>query len=292
MRKLEMPGFSATELYDESVAGLSDAGLRAKFQTSRPHVVAAFDNFDKESITQTWCNLPKAAHGNPEAIIVGELSKAELVTLYDNGVVKSRGKPRRIYDQIKLSAHNECPYCGGIGEMGEEGELGTTDHFLPKARFPAYSVLPLNLVPACQVCNKGMGSNFPTDPNLQPLHPYLDEAHFFDEKWTTASVREEDPIVLDFDVNPPEGWSEKDRQRVKQHFKDCNLKNRYRSRVWQELAPLISQRNISLRSLSPNHFRGHLLVIAEEPGLPINGWKRTLYCALAASEWFCEMEFN
>lgn len=286
MRKLEMPAFAATELYDESVADLSDVGLRTKFQANRPVIAAAFNAFDNESISKTWCNLPKAAHGHPKAIILGNLFKAELVFLYDEGVVRSSGRSRQIYDELKLAAHEECPYCGGVGE------LGTLDHYLPKARFPAYSVLPQNLVPACSVCNSGMGSNFPTDPNLQPLHPYLDEAHFFDEKWTNASVREEDPIVVDFDVDPPECWSEKDRQRVKQHFEVCDLKNRYRVQVWPELAPLISQRKTSLRSLSPDDFRDHLLVIAQEPALPINGWKRTLYCALAGSAWFYEMDFN
>ena len=292
MRKLELPAFGETELYDESVSSLSDAQLRSKFQTNRSHVVAAFNDFAEESATRTWCNLPRAEHGQDNAIIVGNLTKGELVSLYDKGVVRSEGRPRKIYDQIKLSAHGECPYCGGIGDMGQRGELGTTDHFLPKSRFPVYSVLPANLVPACQVCNKGMGSNFPTNPNLQPLHPYLDDAHFFEEKWTTASVREEDPIVVDFDVDPPGSWSAKDRQRVLKHFVDCNLQSRYRSRVYNEVAPLIEQRNTSLKSLSADDFRFHLSVIASMPELPINGWKRTLYYALAASAWFCAKDFT
>lgn len=286
MRKLDVPGIAATELYDESVAGLSDAVLRAKFVANRPEFVTAIAAFDHESITQTWCNLPKAAHGNPDAIVLGNLSKSELVGLYNDGVVKSTGRPRKIYDDLKLAARDECPYCGGVGE------LGTLDHYLPKARFPSYSVLPLNLVPACGVCNTGMGSNFPTNPNLQPLHPYLDDDHFFSEKWTTAIIRNEEPIVVDFDVAPPDHWSEKDRARVIQHFSDCDLKNRYRKRVWQELAPLISQRRTTLSSLSAEEFRIHLLVIADEPALPVNGWKRTLYFSLANAEWFCEKEFE
>lgn len=291
MRSLPAPPYAAMHLYDLSVAGLSDPALKAKFIADRAYVEAAFDAFDNETISKTWCNLPRAAHGNPGAIIFGGLSKAELVSLYDDGVVKSRGEPRTIYDKIKLAARDECPYCGGIGEMGLEGELGTADHYLPKARFPAYSILALNLVPACYVCNKGMGSSFPTDPNLQPIHPYLDDAHFFTEKWTTATVREEEPVVVDFDVAPPAHWPDKDRYRVRQHFADCKLGNRYRSRVSQEIVPLVSQRKTTLQTLGPEQFRDHLLTVANEAGLPINGWKRTLYCALAASDWFCERDF-
>lgn len=289
MKKLTAPNCRPTTyLYDESVAGLSNEALRVKFEENRPQIVEAFDAFDNESGARTWCHLPRAAHGQPNAIIVGNLSKAELAWLYDYGVVRSNGAPRKIYDQIKLSAYDECPYCG----VGELGVVGTVDHFLPKALFPSYSVLPLNLVPACQVCNKCMGSGFPTEPNRQPLHPYLDNDHFFYEKWTTGTLRQEEPLVVDFDVDPPDGWPAIDRERVTQHFKVCKLKERYRSRVWSDLSPLISQRKTTLKELSADDFRDHLLVIANEPNLPINGWKRTLYFALANSAWFCEREFN
>ncbi len=292
MKRLDAPAYASMDLYDESVAGLTDEAIKVKFLHNRPTVLEAYQRFDEESVTKTWCNLPRAAHGKPEAIVLGALSKKELVSLYDDGVVKSKGKSRKIYDQIKLAAHDECPYCGGMGEMGEDGELGTADHFLPKAYFPTYAVLPLNLVPACGVCNKGMGGSFPTDENLQPLNPYLDEDQFFLEKWTSASIRHEVPLVVDFEARPPVGWPEKDQQRVKAHFKACKLETRYRSRAWTELTPLISQRKSTLSKFSSEQFREHLLVIANEPNLPINGWKRTLYSALAASQWFCEADFT
>jgi 5-methylcytosine-specific restriction endonuclease McrA len=291
MRRLDVPPFASTDLYDISVSELANAELRAKFEANRPTVVEAFQLFDENSLTKTWCNLPRAAHGQSDAMIVGTLSKGELVALYDEGVVKSHGESRRIYDQIKVSARDECPYCGGVGEMGEEGELGTADHFLPKAYFPTYSVIPANLVPACQVCNKGMGASFPTDENLQPLHPYLDEDYFFNTKWLFASVRPGDPLVVDYSVNPPVEWPEKDRLRVAAHFKACKLESRYRSRVWSEISPLISQRSSSLRILSSVQFQEHLIVTANEPRLPINGWKRVLFSGLANSGWFCENAF-
>ncbi len=263
MKRLDLPAYESAVLFDTSVAGLADEALRNKFEANRPKVVEAFQLYNESSQTRTWCNLPRAAHGQPDAIVVGTLTKGELVSLYSEGVVKSRGEPRRIYDQIMISAHDECPYCGGIGEMGEEGELGTADHFLPKAYFPAYSVMPVNLVPACRLCNEGMGASFPTDENLQPLHPYLDEDHFFTEKWLFGSVRPGKPLVLDCVVTPPANWPE-----------------------------LISQRQTSLRNFSPDQFREHLAVTANEPRLPINGWKRVLYSALVGSDWFCEEEFG
>lgn len=292
MRRLNVPSYPSTHLFDVSVAELSDAELRAKFQENRPRIIEAFELFDQHSISKTWCNLPRAAHGQPEAVVVGCLSKREMVSLYDEGVVKSRGEPRRIYDEIKVSAREECPYCGGVGDIGERGELATADHFLPKAYFPTYSVLPANLVPACQVCNKGIGASFPIEESLQPLHPYLDEDHFFNTQWLFASVRPGEPLIVDFSVTPPAEWAEKDRLRVFAHFEACKLRSRYRSRVWSEISPLISQRRSSLRTFDPDQFREHLQAAADEPGLPINGWKRVLYSGLACSDWFCEEEFQ
>ncbi len=98
--------------------------------------------------------------------------------------------------------------------------------------------------------------------------------------------------MVNFDVSAPVDWDYKDQRRVEQHFQDCDLKNRYRLQVWDELAPLISQRKDTLKILDINQFRGHLLITANEPALPINGWKRTLYHALAATEWFCETDFT
>ncbi|MFT8554720.1 MAG: hypothetical protein ABF697_05345 [Zymomonas mobilis] len=291
MRKLSPPAFKSIELYDASVDELADATLKTKFLSNRNHIVQAFNDFDTVTRTKTWCNLPRIGHNNQNVIIVGTLSKSELTSLYANGVVKSKGQARFIYNTIRLSAHEECPYCGGIGDIGSDGELGTADHFLPKSRFPSYSVLPLNLVPACQVCNKEMGSDFPTLPEDQPLHPYLDNDHFFTEKWTTATVRDEEPIVVDFDVKPPTNWSEQDCSRVKKHFEICLLKSRYRSRVSQELTPLISQRKTTLKSLRSSEFKNHLMAVADEPNLPINGWKRTLYYALAETDWFLSKVF-
>ncbi|WP_145397483.1 HNH endonuclease [Paracoccus sulfuroxidans] len=206
-------------------------------------------------------------------------------------MVGSRGAARKKYDEIKLLAHDECPYCGGCGELVEEEGIGTIDHFLPKARFPIFSIVPANLVPACGTCNTGMGSRFPTAPELQPLHPYFDAPHFFDEKWTTATVSEEEPVMVTFDVNPPAAWSENDRQRVVQHFKSCKLRGRYRTKVASDLSSIIAQRKTVHRDLSPEAFREVLKAVADNELLPINGWKRSLYYGLADSVWFCANNF-
>ena len=291
MRQLKFPEFSASDLFDDCVEEVSNAVLRARLVAHKPQVELEYGSYEAHSMTQTWSSLPRARYGHGDANIVGNLTKAELVGLYKTGMVKSKGAARKKYDQLKLAALDECPYCGGCGELIASEGIGTLDHFLPKARYPAFSILPINLIPACATCNTGMSSNFPTDPNLQPLHPYCDAAHFFEEKWTSLVVSEEIPVVVSFEVLIPDHWDEKDGDRVLQHFKDCKLRSRYRKQSASDLSSIIDQRRNAFRGHSPEAFRAGLLSVAGNTKLPINGWKRTLHQGLAESDWFCRFDF-
>lgn len=292
MKKLEVPTCCPSELFDECVQGISDAGLRARLIAQKALLKDANADYATRSANQTWCHLPRATHGHPEQVVIGDLTKGELVALYDQGMVGSKGAARKKYDGIKLLARDECPYCGGCGELVDEEGIGTLDHFLPKARFPVFSILPTNLVPACATCNTGMGSSFPDTPEFQPLHPYFDAPHFFEEKWTSVSVSEEDPVMVTFEVNPPVAWSALDRRRVEEHFRCCKLRGRYRTKVASDLSSLIEQRKTVHRNLGPEAFREILKTVADNEALPINGWKRSLYHGLVDSEWFCTHDFT
>lgn len=284
MKKLIVPNYHALELFDACTNELSEIERR-KFTDSRGDMEAAANDFDIHSVTQTWCSLPRARHGNKEDIVAGRLSKGNLMDLYDEGVVKSRGLPRDIYDQILVSAQNQCPYCAGIGTTR------TLDHYLPKAKFPAFSVHPQNLIPSCRDCNTDAGAGFPEEQRLQPIHPYLDKSSFFNERWIHAEVIRCEPVAIRFFANPPAHWPDVDKQRATQHFIDCKLKDRFSNQVAGELMPLILQRKSSLAIFTPDQFKAHLRVIAEDDNLLMNGWKRTLYFALCESDWFCSANF-
>ncbi|WP_146115063.1 HNH endonuclease [Malikia spinosa] len=284
MRKLTIPAFNELDLFD-ACTGEMDEVARREFTASRPQIQAAAIDFAAHSVTRTWCQLPRARHGHREEIVAGELSKGNLMDLYDEGVVKSKGRPRDIYDAILVAAQGRCPYCADIGTTR------TLDHYLPKAKFPGLSVHPHNLVPACRDCNTDAGAGFPTSQNLQPIHPYLDKECFFSERWVHAKVIRCEPVVVSFFSAPPVHWPDIDQHRAKQHFIDCNLKDRFSSQVSGELGPLILQRKSSLAVFSPAQFEAHLRIIADDVNLLLNGWKRTMYLALCESDWFCSTDF-
>ncbi|MGG5152321.1 HNH endonuclease [Alcaligenes aquatilis] len=285
MKRLTAPVFCELELFD-ACTGEMDEVAREVFTASRPYIQAAARDFSAKSATWTWCDLPRARHGYKEDIIAGDLSKGDLMDLYDKNVIKSKGRPRDIYDQILVTAQGQCPYCAGIGSAR------TLDHYLPKAKFPTLSVHPNNLVPACRDCNTDAGAGFPESQDLQPIHPYLDKDCFFLERWIHAEVIRCEPVVVRFFANPPVHWSDIDRQRARQHFTDCNLKDRFSNQVAAELSPLILQRKSSLAVFSPAQFEAHLRTVAEDATLLLNGWKRTMYLALCENDWFCSADFN
>lgn len=284
MKRLQRPAYGQLELYDQCIAEMIQPAA-SHFATNRAHIQNASGAFATASCAAAWCNLPRAAHGNGDALIAGTLTKSNLMALYSENVVKSKGRAREIYDEILVSAKGECPLCAGIGDPK------TLDHYLPKARFPSLSVLPENLVPACRDCNMDKRSAFPFEEERQPIHPYLDADHFFAEKWASAIVERTDPITVRFFANPPAHWSDKDKARVHHHFIDCDLPRRFGLKVQGEISTLIDQRKSSLRILDPDHYRHFLLDVANCDALPINGWKRTLYSALAETVWFYEADF-
>lgn len=166
----------------------------------------------------------KTTKYNP--IVFKDISRLEFIKLYEQYFV-SKDKPtaRAIYDQILASAKQKCPYCCGIGNPRN------LDHYLPKAHFPKYSILPVNLIPSCRDCNMdAKADKVITSYEKQLLHPYLDKPHFFNEQWVyvefQSSTLDENTSFF-YVVKAPDNWNELDKMRVRNHFKLCDLGVRF-----------------------------------------------------------------
>lgn len=166
----------------------------------------------------------KTTKYNP--IVFENIHRLEFIKLYETYFV-SKDKPsaRIFYDQILASARQKCPYCCGIGNPRN------LDHYLPKAHFPKYSILPVNLIPSCRDCNMdAKADTIISAYENQLLHPYLDKPHFFDDQWIHIEFNS---IVLDknttffYEVRAPDSWDNSDKLRVTNHFKACNLGVRF-----------------------------------------------------------------
>ncbi len=281
MKQLPLPAFDPIEVFLECVADVKDETLQNRYIENQGHIEEAIAVFTTEAANHTLCKLPRVPRGQNNRIVAGTLSKNDLTKLYSKYMVGSTGSARTIYDDIFVTANGKCPFCGGIGHVK------TLDHYLPKANFPLYSVLPANLVPCCRDCNTGLGATFATAPEEQTIHPYFDEDHFFSERWVVATIMQTDPVTAQFKAEPPVGWDQIDKQRAESHFQEYDLPARFSVEAAAEIAMLTDLRRTALRDMPADTFSNILRGNANSGTLPINGWKRTTYSALADVHWFC-----
>lgn len=161
MWTVPLPQLDPRQTFETCIGGMRDAELQQRFQLAAP------------LITQASLDYKVAANANllhtiPSGNGVGGVSAKEMSTLYDSRMVPMGSPGRAAYDLL-LSApkHGICPLCG-------VRPVWTLDHHLPKAHYPAYAVNPLNLVAACQDCNKAKSNKVPTSSSDETLHPYFD----------------------------------------------------------------------------------------------------------------------
>ncbi|MBX5213960.1 HNH endonuclease [Rhizobium sp. NLR10a] len=285
MKQLSRPNYNALQIYLRCVGEVNDEVLRTKYLDNQGEIDQSVLDFDAASATRSWYALPRAGRGDPQVVIRGTLTKGELVALYGDYLVGGE-HVREVYDELLVSSDGKCPFCGGIGQVR------TVDHFLPKSNFPIYSVLPDNLVPCCRDCNTGKMASFASTQHEQSLHPYLDSPSFFTERWVIATVTRTDPISIGFSCSPPAGWGDTDRRRAEAHFNQYDLARRYRIQAGAELARVIDLRKKSLRVLSAGEFGEYLRENADTDAYDLNGWNRTMYWALAGTEWFQSANFS
>lgn len=121
---------------------------------------------------------------------------------YENEGILSKVGVKRIYldDEEFLSKYRQsmvgklCPYCG------EKITVVEIDHFLPKSKYPLFSIYSQNLVPSCIECNKEKKEEI----ELPISHPFkfnhLDHIKFNFQGNTAIAVpdvgEEEDKKIL------------------------------------------------------------------------------------------------
>ena len=286
MRKLVPPSISTMEAFNQCKMGIGTINLRNRVEAAIEEfsqIAALYEEQATRGELFTIIPLPK--HIDENIIVLAGLTKKELINLYEY-YLRDTSKPgRAIYDSLMLAANEKCPFCGGIGRPRN------LDHFMPKAFFPQFSTVPVNLIPACRDCNMdGKGQNFAIAANEQIIHPYLDNERFFIEQWVYARVIPEDPCSIEYFVNAPEHWNSVDQKRVNTHFHNFDLARRYSIQAAEELTTLIGQRRGYMKQLSSVDFGQFLESYLDSP-LFINHWKRVMYQCLSADKWFCDSVF-
>lgn len=285
MKRISSPEYAPEYAYTACSSEIVDDEERNRMMAAIENIRETAIDFIERAVAGSMFELSPLIVGRGEdPIVIADIRKSEFVKLYEYYMVK-RPQGRQIYDSILMAAEDNCPTCGGIGRPR------SLDHYLPKANYPKLSVLPHNLIPACRDCNTEKGNPIFTQPHEQLIHPYFDQACFFDQAWISATVTHTQPCVISYEASPPETWRLVDRQRAVNHFKFFDIAKRYSIRAAEELGVLVDQRRVVLRELPAESFKAYLRSIGDSSVLFPNHWRKVMYKALAEDEWFANIQF-
>lgn len=159
MKKLNKPNLLFDRIFNDCVSNMRMPRKR-HLQNAKPILDASNNDYDLKANASELYTI--AAHTK----VTANVSTEDMVYLYEGKLLK---EGRNYYDALLTSApHDTCPFCS-------QRKVKSLDHYLPKARYPSFSITPMNLVPCCTDCNKDKDTE---DANLeeeQLIHPYYDD---------------------------------------------------------------------------------------------------------------------
>lgn len=211
------------------------------------------------------------------------LTSGNLINLYTN-FSRLKSKNRIEYDKLLASAQRAlCCFCS----IGEPSEL---DHFLPKTKFPEFSVLPVNLLPICHWCNKLKLDDAPKSVTESYIHPYFEE--YSEVEWLVANLNfiQDYPIATYQIKNDLKLSNAELACKLEYQFKKLELNKRYSERA----NVIITEMHHRLRNLHKSggaeKVKFHLDELAKyEFQNNKYSWVRALYISLSKSNEFCEL---
>ncbi|AOE85885.1 hypothetical protein [Pseudomonas sp. TCU-HL1] len=176
-----------------------------------------------------------------------------------------------VLDDLNGHDLNLCPACG------EFGKPNTLDHYLPKGKYPHFSVTPANLFPMCDSCQKEKLEKTHTakEPRLF-LHPYYDD---FVESQIIRVVIEPPYDAPSFRLELSDWLSPEQRAVVLSHVRELAIEKRFatffkaESMRIQKLAVKAREAGMPVED-SLELFRS----IHEDPSL--NSWQHLYYRAV------------
>lgn len=178
-----------------------------------------------------------------------------------------------------------CPMCG-------YGQVLTLDHYLPKDAYPEFSILPLNLVPACSDCNNFKSNFIRSTEGARFIHPYFDDISSLPPLLKATIGLLEDGVSIDFSANdelPPDVRANTSAQVDKLRLADRyswagnqelfhrvgSLAEEYCDGGWSAVAALARRRSAQLSRSHGRHY-----------------WMSALYSGVSRSREFCDEGFE
>lgn len=272
MDYLGLPDQNAGAVFDTVVESTQSAELRQKLASERAWVVSGSRSYTTAASAGTLGQF------NASVFISPNVEPSEMVALYER--LRKNKIPRIIYtDLIHRNAYRRCAYCS-------TREATTLDHYLGKASFGVFAVLPANLVPACMPCNSAREvREVTTRAPANTLHPHYDDIASI--RWLRARIVNAGGPVARLYADPAAVSKPYLRARSAEHLTALNLKKYFKLKAAQELAGLDETLPDILARRGPSAVVEDLRIQARQRAVGrTNCWERALFEALAEDDWY------
>jgi len=279
VRTLPIPSLESTTVYLACISRVRKRQLRRDLESIVDVIEEDALTYEQLSQSKNWYLFNESENVN------GIISKEEMEKVYTNRMAKIDAPGRRYYDQIiESTPFNICPLCA-------HRTVEQLDHYLPKAKFPSLVVLPINLVPSCEKCNKVKLDEKPNNSEQQILHPYFDDVT--GHQWLFAKVTKTSPASFVFFVRDVDAFNDELNKRIRHHFSTLKLNRLYASQAGAFVEDIKHRLNDLYNRAGMNEVRNYLR--DEETTrrlINVNSWQRAMFQALSNSTWFCDGGFR
>jgi len=273
MKKLPKPTELYESVFDDCISNIQNNNLKLRYSQSKQFILDAGIDFEQKMQNQQLYKYPPSNTIN-NSVITSE----EMNNLYTNKLAKS-GQPGRIYyDKLKLApAQGRCPLCG-------VRSVNTLDHYLPKTKFPIFSIFPYNLIPACRDCNTEKKSIVAEKHAEETIHPYYDDIENI--QWLSAHIERTNPVTFIYTVSN-NVLDQVLTSRLKKHMEVFHLYELYTSHAGEELSNIIYQLQGVFNHGGANAVKAHLKEHFESRFMNNkNSWQTAMYKAMYEDGWF------
>lgn len=201
--------------------------------------------------------------------------KSTLIDGYDGRSAAVKRHLERMRKSLGQEHRDLCPFCS----LESTAQL---DHFLPKQKYPEFSLYGPNLLPICPICNQSKGVSIVNQAGERLfLMPTADMAA--DQRVLTAVMTFNPVPRLTYSIDQNAHLAPPQLALVERHFVRLNLAKRYRRRAHSLVAAIKANvrkagrtRAIAHRAIHQGHGTAHM----EEP---TNSWRVALYDAIIAN---------
>lgn len=266
----------STEEYRQLIVACANDYTQTRTLPRKQRILSSLDQL--ESFATTYDALADSA--SLEALGAhtqcGNAGKDDLIDLYDSKFVPEGRPGRETYMTIRQSAlKGRCPLCSQL-------PASTIDHYLPKSKYPATSIYPRNLVPACGRCN---GYKLAKADDLT-LHPYYDNIETI--RWLKCILFDGEAISVKFEV-----WEDvvpaSLRQRMVNHLINVGVGELYQVSALSHLADTRHRLCEIGNAGGAAAVHAHLLEeLKSRRSYRLNSWGTALYTALCTEDWFIQ----